>query len=148
MKCSFPKRDKRHLHTQKWFPMSIPSLQIMFWKRALHICKIPTYIYLHICQELFPKSQSMNLALSMKTNFSEWRSTRLGKKSSSYLHQKNDRNQKQSYFTTLTENLSWGIFKCKLHCDHVIIILQKEIIILGSYLLYYIPAQNITLRQK
>ena len=46
--------------------------EIMFWKRALHkYAYIYIYIYVHafICERLFSKTQSMNLALTWKAFF-------------------------------------------------------------------------------
>ena len=63
--------------------MSIPGLQIMFWKQALHICM---HIYLHIYEELLPKTQTLTLSLILKTHFWNAAYRILGKKSSSYVY--------------------------------------------------------------
>ena len=46
--------------------MSISSSEIMFWGRALH-----KYVNMHvyICEMLFSKTQSTNLALTFETHF-------------------------------------------------------------------------------
>ena len=46
--------------------MSIPSLSIVFWKRALHIC-IYAYIFFRTYEQLFHKGHSINWALTLET---------------------------------------------------------------------------------
>ena len=52
--------------------MLMPSLEIMFCKRALH-----KNVHIHICEQLFTKAQFFNFAL--EANFLEWRLTRFAK---------------------------------------------------------------------
>ena len=50
--------------------MPMPSLEIVIWKRALHI---------YICEKLFTKTESLNFALALQAHFLEWRLTHFGK---------------------------------------------------------------------
>ena len=47
--------------------MATSSVEIMFWKRALHKY-VHVYAYLHICEKLFSKIKSMKLALSLQAH--------------------------------------------------------------------------------
>ena len=51
--------------------MLMPSSKIMFWKRALNK-NVHTYIminaHIFICEKLFSKTQSMNLALTLQAH--------------------------------------------------------------------------------
>ena len=46
----------------------------MFWKSTLD-----NYVHKYICEKLFTKTQSLNLALALQAHFLEWRLTRFGK---------------------------------------------------------------------
>ena len=50
------------------FAMTMPSSEILFWKSALRKY-VHIYAYRHICEKLFFKTQSMNLALALEAHF-------------------------------------------------------------------------------
>ena len=54
--------------------MRMPTSQIMFCKSA-----IQKYVHIYACEKLFNKTQSLKLALALRTHFLEWRLTRFGK---------------------------------------------------------------------
>ena len=71
------------LSTSPKIDVAMPSSEIKFWKRPLHKYK-HIGAYIHICEKLFIKTQSLNLALNLalQVHFLEWRLTRSGKRSS------------------------------------------------------------------
>ena len=48
--------------------MQMPSSEIMFWEKALHEYE-NKYTYIYMCEKLFTKTQSMNLALALQAHF-------------------------------------------------------------------------------
>ena len=63
MKSSFPKCNKLHSKTMS-FQSQMPSSQTIFWRRAFH-----KYLYIHIYEELFSKTQSTEFGLKFETHF-------------------------------------------------------------------------------
>ena len=66
----------------------MPSSEIMFWKRAL-FKYVHIYVCIHIymvCEKLFAKLQSLNLALALQAHLLEWRLTRFGKQLFIYMY--------------------------------------------------------------
>ena len=51
--------------------MPMPSLEIMFWKVALHKY-LHIYTHIYMCEHVFTKTQSLNLALALQAHFREW----------------------------------------------------------------------------
>ena len=58
--------------------MPMPTLEIMFWKRALHKY-VHTYTHIYISEKLFTKIEWLNLAFALQAHFLEWHLMRFGK---------------------------------------------------------------------
>ena len=84
MKNSFPKRIKRH--SKKCDSnVNLKFVECVLEKSSSYMLAY-IHTYLQIYEELFPKSQSMNLALTLETYFLESRLTRFGSEFFIYIY--------------------------------------------------------------